>query len=211
MSWTTLVSALELASALGQPNLAIVDCRFVLAGADPEAGEQAWRESHLPGAGYAHLDRDLTDHRKPAIAGRHPVPDDLDARLVVLGIDHPCSKETGNAAEAFACGLKGRYREGDGLYKDPKALDQIYTTQVSENDKLTTLEIPLRRAMNALLLDAYHAARERWLTGPRAGVLFPVGTYALARLAPIATAPPPRRRSPGARAGSARSSVHADR
>lgn len=88
MSWTTLVSALELASALGQPNLAIVDCRFVLAGADPEAGEQAWRESHLPGAGYAHLDRDLTDHRKPAIAGRHPVPDDGDfcAVLERLGI-----------------------------------------------------------------------------------------------------------------------------
>ncbi len=66
-------------------------------------------------------------------------------------------EDSSNAAEAFSCGLKGRYREGDGLYKDPKALDQIYTTQVSENDRLTTLEIPLRRAMNALLLDAYHA------------------------------------------------------
>ncbi len=66
-------------------------------------------------------------------------------------------EDSSNAAEAFACGLKGRYREGDGLYKDPRALDQIYTTQVSENDKLTTVEIPLRRAMNALLLDAYHA------------------------------------------------------
>lgn len=88
MSWTSLVSALELASALGQPNLAIVDCRFVLAGADPGAGELAWREAHLPGAGYAHLDRDLSDHRKPATGGRHPVPDDADfcAVLERLGI-----------------------------------------------------------------------------------------------------------------------------
>jgi benzoyl-CoA 2,3-dioxygenase component B len=66
-------------------------------------------------------------------------------------------EDSSNAAEAFACGLKGRYREGDGLYKDPKALDQIYTTQIEENGRLTSLEIPLRRAMNALLLDAYHA------------------------------------------------------
>jgi benzoyl-CoA 2,3-dioxygenase component B len=66
-------------------------------------------------------------------------------------------EDSSNAAEAFSLGLKGRYREGDGLYKDPKALDQIYTTEVEENGKLTKLEIPLRRAMNALLLDSYHA------------------------------------------------------
>ncbi len=30
------------------------------------------------------------------------VPDDLDARLVVIGVDYPYSKEQGNAAEAFA-------------------------------------------------------------------------------------------------------------
>jgi len=66
-------------------------------------------------------------------------------------------EDSSNAAEAFSVGLKGRYREGDGLYKDPKALNQIYTTEVAENGRLTRLEIPLRRAMNALLLDSYHA------------------------------------------------------
>src|SRR5262245_19741017 len=66
-------------------------------------------------------------------------------------------EDSSNAAEAFSCGLKGRYREGDGLYKDPQALQQVYTTQIEEGGKLTTLEIPLRRAMNALLLDAYFA------------------------------------------------------
>jgi len=66
-------------------------------------------------------------------------------------------EDSSNAAEAFAVGLKGRYREGDGLYKDPRALNQVYSTEIEENGKLTKLEIPLRRAMNALLLDAYRA------------------------------------------------------
>src|SRR5438093_2366706 len=57
------------------------------------------------------LDKRLrADLRKSGDFGRiHPlphtgqdVPDDLDARLVVLGIDHPYSREPGNAAEAAA-------------------------------------------------------------------------------------------------------------
>lgn len=75
MNWNTLVSAESLAAALGQPGLVPVDCRHVLAGAVPDAGERAWREAHLPGAGHAHLDRDLSDHAKPASQGRHPLPD----------------------------------------------------------------------------------------------------------------------------------------
>ena len=66
-------------------------------------------------------------------------------------------EDSTNAAESFASGLKGRYREGDGIYKDPKALGQTYTTQVPEDGKLVDKEIPLRRAMNALLLDSYIA------------------------------------------------------
>jgi len=88
MNWTTLVSAEDLAAALGDPSLVVVDCRHVLAGADPGAGERAWRVSHLPGAGHAHLDRDLSDHRKPASQGRHPLPDAADFRAVLarLGV-----------------------------------------------------------------------------------------------------------------------------
>jgi benzoyl-CoA 2,3-dioxygenase component B len=66
-------------------------------------------------------------------------------------------EDSSNAAEAFASGLKGRYREGDGIYKDPKALGQVYETMVLEGGRLSKSEIPLRRAMNALLLDAYYA------------------------------------------------------
>jgi len=107
MSWTTLVSAEDLASQLGDPSLRIVDARFILAGGDADAGERAWRDSHLPGAGYVHLDRDLSDHRKPASEGRHPVPeaDAFCATLERLGIS-PASQvvvyDAGDGAMAAA-------------------------------------------------------------------------------------------------------------
>jgi thiosulfate/3-mercaptopyruvate sulfurtransferase len=86
--WTTIISAADAAAALGQPGWVLVDCRHSLA--DPDAGEAAWRSAHLPGAGHAHLDRDLSDHRKPASLGRHPLPDAADfCRTVArLGV-HP--------------------------------------------------------------------------------------------------------------------------
>ncbi len=75
-------------------------------------------------------------------------------------------EDSSNAAEAFASGLKGRYREGDGIYKDPRALDQFYETEIPEDGRLVRKEIPLRRAMNALLLDSYladvHRIHDRW-------------------------------------------------
>ena len=75
-------------------------------------------------------------------------------------------EDSTNAADYFASGLKGRYREGDGIYKDPKALGQNYKMKVPENGQLVEREVPLRRAMNALLLDAYVAdckrIVERW-------------------------------------------------
>ncbi len=75
-------------------------------------------------------------------------------------------EDSTNAAESFASGLKGRYREGDGIYKDARALTATYATEVPEDGKLVAREIPLRRAMNALLLDAYIAdctrILERW-------------------------------------------------
>src|SRR5690606_9048514 len=65
----------------------IVDCRFSLA--DPAAGERDYRQAHIPGAVYAHLDRDLSDHRKQGQGrGRHPWPDaaDFTTRLGAWGI-----------------------------------------------------------------------------------------------------------------------------
>ena len=74
MGWNTLVPAETLAVALDRPDLVIVDCRY--SSANPGAGEYAYEHSHLPGAVYAHLDRDLSDmSRRGDGNGRHPWPD----------------------------------------------------------------------------------------------------------------------------------------
>lgn len=70
--WTTIVQPETLAIALGRDDLAIVDCRHSLA--NPGAGEVMYQQSHIPGAVFAHMDRDLSDMGK-AGAGRHPWPD----------------------------------------------------------------------------------------------------------------------------------------
>ncbi|MDP7340735.1 MAG: rhodanese-like domain-containing protein, partial [Vicinamibacterales bacterium] len=66
-----IVSTDRLAAHLDDPAWIVVDCRFDLA--DPAAGEQAYREAHIPGARYAHLDRDLSA-AKNGTNGRHPLP-----------------------------------------------------------------------------------------------------------------------------------------
>ena len=70
--WTTLVDAESLVGRLGSNDLRVFDCRFALN--DTAAGESAWRQAHLPGAQYAHLDRNLSGPRRVG-AGRHPWPD----------------------------------------------------------------------------------------------------------------------------------------
>ena len=70
-SWTTLIDARTLVARLGSDDLCMFDCRFALN--DPGAGETAWRVAHIPGAHYAHLDRDLSGPHR-AGAGRHPWP-----------------------------------------------------------------------------------------------------------------------------------------
>lgn len=67
-----LASPEELARHLGDPAWVIVDCRFDLA--RPDSGESAWRHEHIPGAWYAHLERDLSSPPGPR-TGRHPLPD----------------------------------------------------------------------------------------------------------------------------------------
>ena len=69
----TLISAAELAALLARtPPPVVVDTSFDLA--DTDAGERRYRESHVPGAHYLHLDRDLSG-AKTGRNGRHPLPD----------------------------------------------------------------------------------------------------------------------------------------
>ena len=83
--WTTLVQAEDVAGALGSEDLVVVDCRFVLPA--PEQGGRAYRQGHLPGARYAHMDRDLSGPAR-AGAGRHPWPEagTFARRLAAWGI-----------------------------------------------------------------------------------------------------------------------------
>jgi len=68
----TLVSVATLAAHLDDPSWLVIDCRFDLA--NPSAGEKAFQDGHIPGAIYAHLDRDLAAP-VTAATGRHPLPE----------------------------------------------------------------------------------------------------------------------------------------
>lgn len=87
MAYTALISAADLAANLGNPNWAIVDCRFSLA--DTEHGRRRYQASHIPGAIYAHMDEDLSGPVVRGKTGRHPLPepDALAAKLSAWGID----------------------------------------------------------------------------------------------------------------------------
>ena len=67
--FNTLISVQQLKAL--HPAPVLLDCGFDLA--DPAAGERAWAAGHLPGAQYAHLDRDLSGPKAPG-RGRHPLP-----------------------------------------------------------------------------------------------------------------------------------------
>ena len=73
---TTLISAADLQQRLHDPDVIIVDCRFELSinKASVEAGRNAYRHSHIPGALYAHLNEDLSGPISQG-TGRHPLPD----------------------------------------------------------------------------------------------------------------------------------------
>jgi len=85
MTHSTLITTDTLAAHLARPDWAIVDCGFKLA--DTDWGEAQYAAGHIPGAVYAHLDRDLSGPQT-GTNGRHPLPDleELRARLGQWGI-----------------------------------------------------------------------------------------------------------------------------
>ena len=72
MAHTTLVSTAELAAHLDDPAWVLFDCRHDLA--KPDAGAAEYAKSHIPGARFLHLDRDLSAPTTGK-SGRHPLPD----------------------------------------------------------------------------------------------------------------------------------------
>jgi benzoyl-CoA 2,3-epoxidase subunit B len=69
-------------------------------------------------------------------------------------------EDSSNAASYFAAGLKGRYHESKGELADHRALGGSYTLRKPDG---SVDEIPLRRAMNAVLRDSYTQDCERGL------------------------------------------------
>jgi benzoyl-CoA 2,3-epoxidase subunit B len=70
-----------------------------------------------------------------------------------LSLDLFGGEISSNAAEFFASGLKGRYREGN--HEDHKALEGRYAMTVPKDGRIATEEVPLRNAMNEVLRDCY--------------------------------------------------------
>jgi thiosulfate/3-mercaptopyruvate sulfurtransferase len=76
MTYTTLISATELAQHLLEPNWIVLDCRHDLA--NPNAGRAAYDTGHLPNAQFANIDTDLSNKAvgpHGEFRGRHPLPD----------------------------------------------------------------------------------------------------------------------------------------
>ena len=83
---TLFVSAKWLFEHLEDPQVAIADCRFSLA--DPELGRQQYQVSHIPGAYYLDLNRDLSNPIQQH-GGRHPLPNptELANKLSAMGVN----------------------------------------------------------------------------------------------------------------------------
>ena len=104
-SFETLIESHELASILDQHATVVFDVRFSLL--EPQAGRQAYQESHLPGAYYLDLDHDLAGPVGPS-TGRHPLPDatTLAQRLGQCGVTSSSQVVVyDDAAGAFAARL----------------------------------------------------------------------------------------------------------
>jgi thiosulfate/3-mercaptopyruvate sulfurtransferase len=76
MSYTTLISAEDLARHVNDADWVVLDCRHDLT--DANAGRAAYDGGHIPGAQFARIDEDLSDKSlgpNGEFRGRHPLPD----------------------------------------------------------------------------------------------------------------------------------------
>jgi len=88
MKFDTILSVKESSKYLNDPDWGFIDCRFYLQ--EPDQGYQDYLEGHIPGAVYAHLDRDLSGAVIAGKTGRHPLPDiqDIAEKLSIWGINN---------------------------------------------------------------------------------------------------------------------------
>lgn len=180
---SNLISASELQSCIGNPEVSVVDCRFDLA--DPGAGRRAYRKGHIRGAVFADLDEDLAAPIQPD-SGRHPLPevDTFAATLGQMGIDNTTDVvvyDGGNGALAARAWWMLRWLGHERVHLLDGGFDHWMTVAgaVSEGDEkvgvktflpqprhekvLTTAELvsDLGRIADGRLIDARDAARFR--------------------------------------------------
>jgi thiosulfate/3-mercaptopyruvate sulfurtransferase len=81
-----VVSQLWLSEHLQESEVVIVDCRFSLA--EPQLGKQQYQNTHIPGAYYLDLNKDLSSSLQKH-GGRHPLPNPLELgqKLSTMGIN----------------------------------------------------------------------------------------------------------------------------
>lgn len=105
MDFSTLISAETLCSQYESENWILVDCRFDMN--DTHWGFRAYQDGHIPGAVYAHLDKDLCGG--PATdRGRHPLPtpEEMSGLFSRLGIhNHSQVVAYDDSSGAFAARL----------------------------------------------------------------------------------------------------------
>ena len=101
-----VVSPTWLSQQIDNPQVIIIDCRFQLS--DPDWGYRQYQQSHIRGAYYLDLDRDLSSELQKH-GGRHPLPDPqiFAAKLEQLGIikDETLVIAYDNSRFAFAARL----------------------------------------------------------------------------------------------------------
>jgi thiosulfate/3-mercaptopyruvate sulfurtransferase len=176
-----LIDASDLARHVNDRQWVVVDCRFNLA--EPDAGEAAYRRSHIPGARYAHLDHDLARTPGPG-EGRHPLPTPADFadRLGAWGIDNDCvvvaydDSSGAIAARLWWMMLWLGHSESlvlDGGFSAWQALDlpleqrlPIWTPaqfapRVDGKGWVSSSEIPALQESGSIVVDARAAARFR--------------------------------------------------
>lgn len=72
MSYTNFITPAEAHALIGTADVRFIDCSFSLA--DKEWGRKVYEQSHIPGALYADLDKDLSGEIIAGETGRHPLP-----------------------------------------------------------------------------------------------------------------------------------------
>ena len=143
MSGSTLVSTGELAANLLKWR--VFDCRHDLA--QPDLGVELYRQSHIPGALFAHLDRDLSG-RKTGANGRHPLPEpqDFEKWLEKTGLtphDQAVCYDAGNGAMAARLWWMLRWIGHDNV----AVLDGGFAKWVNEGRE-TAVDVPLFTPLN---------------------------------------------------------------